>query len=226
MRYVRESVQDVERIERFIDEQTAITSTALLPELRLHLATEITPLWHASESYLAQQGVPPPFWAFAWAGGQALARWVLDHPDLVAGRRVLDFACGSGLVAIAAARAGARFVRATDLDPFAVVATRRNAALNEVEVTADATDVLEGDEIDADLILAGDVCYEQPMATRVTPWLRARAKAGKTVLVGDPGRAYLMAQGDLEPLGRYEVPVSSDVEGTSLTHATVFRLRG
>lgn len=219
--------REAERIARFITEQTAVTSTALLPELRLHLATEITPLWQASEAYLAQHGAPPPFWAFAWAGGQALARHVLDHPAIVAGRRVLDFACGSGLVAIAAARAGALRVRATDVDPFAVVATLRNASLNEVVVDADASDVLSNDTLDDDVevILAGDVCYEHAMATRVTPWLRAQARAGKTVLLGDPGRAYLVTGADLEPLARYEVPVSDDVEGASLSVASVFRLR-
>jgi predicted nicotinamide N-methyase len=212
----------------FLRESTALVSPPLLPELRLHLATEITPLWHATERTLAQQGLEPPFWAFAWAGGQALARFLLDHPAVVRGRRVLDFACGSGLVAIAAALAGAAEVIAVDLDPLALVAVAENAAANRVTIDGRCVDVLAAAPAWLDgceLILAGDVCYDRAMAERVQRFLGERARAGAECLIGDPGRAYLDPE-PLEEVARCVVPTIDDVEGQREKIGVVYRVRG
>jgi predicted nicotinamide N-methyase len=210
----------------FLRASTALASPPLLPELRLHLATEITPLWHATEATLQQAGIEPPFWAFAWAGGQALARFLLDHPEVARGRRVLDFACGSGLVAIAAALAGAAEVIAVDLDPLALVAVAENAAENGVSIDARQVDVLAAPPAwldGTDLVLAGDVCYDRAMAERVLRFLGARAARGAECLVGDPGRAYLDPVG-LTELARYLVPTIDDVEGQREKTGVVYRV--
>ena len=196
-----------------------------MPELCLHLASEVTPLWQATEIELARQGVPPPYWAFPWAGGQALARHVLDHPELVAGRCVLDFASGSGLVAIAAALAGAAAVTAADVDPFAGAAIALNAARNGVPIAVLIDDLTaRADAGTWDVILAGDICYEREMAARVLPWLWARAAEGRAVLLGDPGRTYCPGAG-VEEIGRCVVPVSLDLEGREAREASILRLR-
>jgi predicted nicotinamide N-methyase len=207
----------------FIRANTVLASPPLVPELRLHLATEITPIWEASEVLLEQAGVPPPYWAFPWAGGQALARFLLDRPDTVRGRRALDFGAGSGLVAIAAARAGAAETIAADIDGFAAAAIALNAAANEVELRCDTRDLIDGDE-GWDVVLAGDVCYERPMADRVTRWLRALAARGATVLLGDPGRSYFPSLG-LERLARYDVPTTRELEDRDLRETGVWQLR-
>lgn len=209
----------------FVLRQTTPAAPPLVPELRLFLATEVTPLWEATEDELAEAGVPPPYWAFAWAGGQALARYVLDHPEVVAGRRVLDFATGSGLVAIAASRAGAGEVTAADIDPFAGTAVRLNAKLNGVKIAFRAEDLTEGGVDRAwDVILAGDVCYERAMTERVLPWLRAQVAAGAAVLIGDPGRLYCPTDG-ADELWRCEVPTSLDLEGREAKETRILRLR-
>ena len=195
----------------FVCRHTAIAAPPLVPEIRLHLATEITPIWQATEESLARGAVPPPFWAFAWAGGQALARYLLDHPEAVAGRFVVDFGAGSGLVAIAAAKAGAAHVLATEIDHLAATAIAENARLNEVEVTVRLADVIGTADPLWEVITAGDVCYEQPMAGRATAWLRGLAGRGRLVLLGDPGRTYLPADG-LRGRARYRVPTSRELE--------------
>ncbi|HEX7200614.1 MAG TPA: 50S ribosomal protein L11 methyltransferase, partial [Dongiaceae bacterium] len=164
----------------FIRAETALSAPPLVPEIRLHLASEILPIWQATEADLARHGLPPPYWAFAWPGGQALTRHLLDHRELVAGRRVLDFAAGSGLSAIAAAMAGASTVAAADIDPFARAAIALNADTNGVDVALIEEDILltPGDwPSDWDVILAGDVCYERPMAERVAAWFTELANA-------------------------------------------------
>jgi predicted nicotinamide N-methyase len=206
----------------FIAAHTGILSPPLVPELRLHLAGEVTPLWHATEEFLDRTGLSPPFWAFAWPGGQALARYILDHPEYASGRTVLDFAAGSGLVAIAAARAGAARAVASDIDPAACTAMRLNAALNTVEIGIRSDDVTEGADKAADLILAGDVCYERVMAERALAWLRGQALLGATVLLADPGRAYRPQEG-LEELARYRVPTSRDLEDSEVRETVVWR---
>lgn len=204
----------------FVVANTTVARGALVPEIALHLATEITPIWQATETWLDARNVEPPFWAFAWPGGQATARLLLDEPARVAGKRVLDFAAGCGIAAIAAARAGAA-VEAAEIDPMACAALRLNAALNGVEIA-----VIEGDVVGSDcrwdVILAGDVCYEAPMTAHILPWLR-RMAAQCEVWVADPGRAYLPGQG-LAPLARQAVPTSRELEDRELRDVTIFRL--
>jgi predicted nicotinamide N-methyase len=206
----------------FILAQTTVARAPLVPEIALHLATEITPIWQATEAFLAENGVEPPFWAFAWPGGQALARAVLDAPEMVRGLRVLDFAAGCGIAAIAAAESGAAHVEAAEIDPIAAEAVRLNAALNNVTLDSLAEDVV-GAAPRWDVILAGDVCYEAPMTAHILPWLRAMAAAGVRVLLADPGRAYLPREG-LEPLSRHAVPTSLELEDRTLREVTIARL--
>ncbi len=212
--------------DAFIAAHTAVAAPALVPEIRLHLATEITPLWEATEAALARAGLPPPYWAFAWPGSQALARFLLDDPARVAGRRVLDFAAGSGLAAIAALKAGAAAAEANDIDAWAAAAQRRNAALNGVALDISAADRVGMDLGPVDLVLAGDVCYERPMAARIMPWLAGFAAAGGTVLLADPGRAYLPADASLVELARYAVPTTRELEDRDERVTRILRLTG
>jgi predicted nicotinamide N-methyase len=207
----------------FVRRNTAITAPPLVPEIGLYLATEITPIWQATEETLARSALPPPFWAFAWAGGQALARFLLDHPDRVAGRSVLDFGAGSGLVAIAAAKAGAASVLAAEIDHFAAAAIAANAALNRVAIAVTTTDVLDAVGPRWEVVTAGDVCYERPMADRVTGWLRGLAARGALVLLGDPGRAYLPSEGLVE-LARYLVLTSRELEDRDTRDGIVWQV--
>lgn len=207
--------------ERFILDNAAIMHPPHVPELRLHLATEAHELWLKTEEELEEIGLPPPFWAFAWAGGQGLARYVLDHPDSVCGKRVLDFASGSGLVAIAAAKSGATSVLAADIDPWTETAIRLNAALNGVAV--DFTGVnLVGKPVEADVLLAGDVFYDRVFADLLVPWFLKLTEKGVSVLVGDPGRAYLPRQ-RLRAEATYEVPVTRALEDSEVKKTTVWR---
>jgi predicted nicotinamide N-methyase len=205
----------------FVRANTALATAPLVPEIRLHLASEITPIWHASEDWLRAHNVAPPFWAFAWPGGQALARHVLDHPATVRGRRVLDFAAGCGIAAIACARAGAAHVEATEIDPLAIAAIRLNAAANGVALAAETADVV-GAACRWDLILCGDVCYEAPMTAHILPWLRALAR-GAEVWIADPGRAYLPRDG-LTQFAEYVVPTSLELEDRTERRVGLFRL--
>jgi predicted nicotinamide N-methyase len=200
-----------------------ITVPPLVPEIRLYLATEVIPIWMATEETLARSGLPPPFWAFAWAGGQALARYLLDHPDEVAGRSVLDFGAGSGLVGIAAAKAGAASVSAAEIDHFAAAAISANAALNDVDIAVWTGDLLGTVDPQWEVVTAGDVCYERPMADRVTGWLRTMAAGGAFVLLGDPGRAYLPAEGLIER-ARYLVPTSRELEDRETRETVVWEV--
>ena len=208
--------------EAFVRANTVIAAPPLVPEIMLHLASEITPLWHATEESLAQSQLPPPYWAFAWAGGQALARYLLDHPELARGKPALDFGAGSGLVAIAAARAGA-LVTAAEIDPFARAAIRLNAALNHVKVEVESADAIGRVDAPWELILAGDMCYERPLAERLVAWLRGLAARGVTVLLGDPGRAYLPTTG-LEALAHYTVPTTRELEDRESREGVVWRM--
>ena len=214
--------QTPEQRRAFIISQTTIATPPLTPEIRLHLATEITPIWQATEATLEANNLPPPYWAFAWPGGQALTRFLLDQRAWVRAKRVLDFAAGSGLSAIGAAMAGAERVSANEIDDFAVEAMLLNAEINRVSIEVVRHDLIGRNE-GWDLVLAGDVCYERPMAERVIPWLRALAGAGVTVLLGDPGRAYLPDQGLVE-VARYAVPTSKELEDRELRETRVLRL--
>ena len=206
--------------EDFIATHTRPTRTSLVPELELELASEITPIWHATEDWLAERNVDPPYWAFAWPGGQALARHVLDHPALVAGRRVLDFAAGGGIAAIACAQAGA-IVEACDIDRLAAASMRRNAARNAVNFPIICADLV-GAPCRWDLILCGDVCYEAPMTRHILPWLR-RLAAQAEIWIADPGRAYLPARG-LAPFASYTVPTSLELEDRAERQVDLFRI--
>lgn len=216
----------------FIRANTRLAPTPFVPEIRLHVAADVFGLWERTEGPAGlawQSGAgewPPPFWAAAWAGGQALARYVLDHPEVVAGHTVVDLGAGSGLVAIAAAKAGAARVRAYDVDEFAVAAMTLNAGANGVTITAECADVLDrgGDGAPAEVVLAGDVFYQRSMADRMAAYLRAARRAGSNVLVGDPGRAYLPRQG-WETLATYAVPTIRDLEDTDSKQVAVLRLR-
>jgi predicted nicotinamide N-methyase len=210
-------------IAAFVRTQTAIASPPLVPEIRLHLATQITPLWEATEATLAAANVPPPYWAFAWPGGQALTRYVLDNPDAVRGRRVLDFAAGCGLGAIAAAKCGAAHVLASDIDAIALEVMALNAGLNGVAFETTRADLSRETETPWDVVIAGDVCYERPMAEAILPWLRGLARKSIVVLMADPGRAYLPASG-LEEIARYDVPTSLELEDRTLRTTRVLRL--
>jgi predicted nicotinamide N-methyase len=214
-------VPSLEETIRFIRERTAPAPVPLAPELSLWQATELTPLWHATAAELHGWD-DSPYWAFPWAGGQALARHVLDHPALVAGRRVLDFAAGSGLVAIAAARAGAADVVAVDVDPFCRAAVALNAALNGVEIPFRAEDPLDGPLPECDVVLAGDVFYERALAAGATAWFAALAARGTLVLAGDAGRAYAPAAGFVE-VARHEVPTTVEIEDAPVRRARVLR---
>lgn len=207
----------------FIRAETRLLAPPLVPEIRLHLAEESLPIWQRTEEELGEIGLPPPFWAFAWAGGQALARHLLDHPDRVAGKRVLDFAAGSGLVGIAAMKAGAASVACADIDPFAHAAIGLNARENGVQV-----EVLTGDVIGSDagweVILAGDIAYERDLAARVFAWLEGLSARGADVWIGDPGRSYLPRE-KLEKVAEYGVPVSRELEDAEIKRTSVWRPR-
>lgn len=207
----------------FIRAETRLLPVPHAPEISLHVADEATELWQRTEEELGEIGLPPPFWAFAWAGGQALARYILDHPETVRGRRVLDFASGSGLVAIAAMKAGAAQVIACDIDGFAVAAIDLNAQANGVSIVPVQTDLI-GQDQGWDTVLAGDICYEQDLAERVTDWLFDLSRRGATVLIGDPGRSYL-PKDRLEQLELYEVPVTRTLEDAEIKKTSVWRFR-
>jgi predicted nicotinamide N-methyase len=207
------------RPEDFIKTNAALIAPPLVPELKLYLATEVVPLWHATEDELAKIGVPPPYWAFAWAGGQALARYILDNPELVRGKRVLDIGAGSGLVALAAAKAGAGDVLAADIDAHACAAMALNAAANGCEIAITQDDVI-GTDGDWQVILVGDLFYERPLAERLLAWL---APLERMVLLGDPGRNYFPKQG-VEKLAHYQVQTTRDLEDREIRETGVYRL--
>jgi len=217
---------EAERIASFIRAETRLTAPPLVPEIRLQLTDAMTPLWEATEATLQRNGVPPPYWAFAWVGGQALARHVLDHGRAaLAGKRVLDLAAGSGLVAIAAALVGAE-ATAADIDPYAAVAAAANAEANGVRIATTTEDLLARADAAAlpwDAVLAGDVCYEKPMAERMMTLLQALAAAGRTVWLADPGRSYLPRAG-LEELARYVVPCTRELEDAEEKTVRIFRV--
>ena len=208
----------------FIHRHTTLSSPPGCPEIKLYLADEISPLWEATES-LAGSHQPPPFWAFAWVGGQALSRYVLDHPTLVAGKRVLDFAAGCGMTAIAAALCQAATAEAAEIDPLAAAAIALNAEANGVTVPVLLDNVLDRPDCPWDVVLAGDVCYERPMAERVFAWARRCAAAGATVLLADPGRAYLPRTGLLK-VAAYTIATSLELEDRTSRDAVVYKIVG
>ncbi len=208
---------------RFIRENTQFLAPPLVPEIKLHLATEVVPLWRKTEEELAEQGIPPPYWAFAWAGGQALARYVLDHPELVRGKSVLDFGSGSGLVALAARKAGAVAVTAADIDHLSGAAVALNAQQNELEVHVIQDDVI-GTNGGWQIILVGDMCYERPLAERLMAWLMERKRADIQILLGDPGRSYFPKDA-MEQLATFRVQTTRELEDREIRETGVYRLK-
>lgn len=209
----------------FIRRNTALTAIDVggAAPIHMHLASEITPIWHATEAWLAQHNVPPPYWAFAWPGGQGMARYILENPELVRGKVVLDFAAGSGIAAIAARMAGAARVIAADIDPMAQVAVQMNAARNGVAVEVSRTIDLARVFKPAEVILTADVCYEHTMSYCIWRWLQLAAGEGQTVILADPGRAYVPEKG-LDRLTQYVVPVLRDLEDSDTRDVTIWRV--
>jgi len=205
---------------QFIRDNTELIAPPLVPEIRLHLATEVVPLWRKTEDELEQMGVPPPYWAFAWAGGQALSRYILDHPHEVAGKRVLDFGSGSGMISIACKMAGAATVLAADIDVYAATSIALNTEANGVQVEVTADDVI-GRECVWDIILVGDMCYERPLAERLLAWLQS---CGTRVLLGDPGRSYFPKSG-VEKLATYRVQTTRELEDREIRETSVYLLQ-
>lgn len=205
----------------FIRQHTVIAAPSLVPEIKLHLATEITPLWQATERLLQVNNIDPPYWAFAWPGGQALARYLLDHPETVRGKSVFDFGAGSGLVAIAAAKVGASTSIGNDRDPFAGTAMTMNGALNDAKITADTSNHLD-QPLTAEVIVVGDMCYEREASSKMLPWLRRLAQ-DHYVLLADPGRYYAPRDG-LNEVATYDVATSLDVEEHAVRTTTVWQL--
>ncbi|WP_137157088.1 methyltransferase [Rhizobium sp. FKL33] len=205
----------------FILANTGVMAPPHTPEIRLRLADEAHDLWLKTEEELEAIGLPPPFWAFAWAGGQGLARYILDHPDCVAGKRVVDFASGSGLVAIAAVKAGASAVTAVDIDPWTETAIALNSDLNGVDLAFSGENIV-GQPLEADVLLAGDVFYDKSFAEALIPWFETLRQQGTEVIVGDPGRAYCPRE-RMQALATYEVPVTRALEDSEVKKTTVWR---
>jgi predicted nicotinamide N-methyase len=202
---------------------TRALSPPLVPEVRLYLAEESLPIWQKTEEELGEMNVPPPYWAFAWAGGQALARYLLDNPALVAGKSVIDLGTGSGLTAIAARRAGAASVLAADIDALALAAVRVNAELNGVVVEATGDDLLASPPSRADVVLVGDLFYERVLAERVTRYIEQASQAGALILIGDPKRSYFPA-GRFRLAAEYQVPVTRELEDAEIKRTSVWQL--
>jgi predicted nicotinamide N-methyase len=211
--------------QTFIRANTALEAPAMVPEFKLWLASEYVPIWQATEAWLEEQNIDPPYWAFCWPGGQAVARYLLDNPTLVAGKRVIDFAAGSGVSSMAAAKAGAASVLANDIDLLSLVAARLNAEANGLSIDTSSADWLAGRDGDpeTEVVIAGDVCYEREMSKRALDWLRGHANRGRLVLLGDPGRNYFSAQG-LEERARYEIPTTLQLENRGMRETVVWRV--
>jgi predicted nicotinamide N-methyase len=214
----------VHDFKAFIERETRLIAPPLVPEIKLYLADQITPLWEATEKGLDEKGIAPPYWAFAWVGGQAMARYVLDHGAMFAGKRVLDLAAGSGLAAIAAAMRGAH-ATAADIDSLACSAATLNAEMNGVAIATTDADLLAPSALDGewDAILAGDVCYEKPMAERMMKVLQGHAAKGRTVWLADPGRSYLPKTG-LEEIASYVVPCTRELEDAEQKTVRLYRI--
>jgi len=208
--------------QAYVAGNSILQTAPLVPEIKLHLADERAPLWSKTQRDLWDDGIVLPYWAFAWAGGQALARLLLDEPERVCGKRVLDFASGSAISGIAAMMAGASYVLAADIDPLAAVAARMNAKANDVVLDTSTDDLVGQSLADFDVIIAGDICYEQSVAERVRDWLGAEARRGRDVLIGDPGRTFLPRK-DLEPVIGYGVKSARDLDDTDVRNARVWR---
>lgn len=221
----RLSLDDDAGLRAFIVDNTRILAPPLVPEIILHLAEESLPIWRRTEEELGAMNLPPPFWAFAWAGGQALARYVLDHPELVRGRRVLDLGAGSGVAAVAAAHCGAAHVLAADVDAISLVAAEMNAAANGLSIATTADDLLDRPPPPCDVLIIGDLFYERSLAARALAFAETAAASGATVLVGDPRRSYFPLTRFVE-VAEYRVPVTRELEDSEIKRTGVWRLAG
>ncbi len=219
----RLDVSDTGAVRRFIAANTRLLSPPLVPEIRLHLAEESLDIWRKTEEDLGEMNIAPPYWAFAWAGGQALARTLLDQPSLVAGKRILDLGCGAGLAAVAALKAGAASALAADIDQIALIATHMNAEANGVSLETTVDDVLGGLPAAFEVVLVGDLFYERQLAERVLVLVEPLAKAGTLVLVGDPQRNYF-PRGRFTEVAWYKVPVTRDLEDAEIKTTAVWRV--
>lgn len=209
--------------EAFIHANTELMAPPLVPELKLHLATESVPIWQKTEDELGELNVPPPYWAFAWAGGQALARYMLDHRALIAGHRVLDLGTGSGLTALAAMQAGAAATLAADIDRLALIATRLNASANGLTVRTTAEDLLAGAPERYDIVLVGDLFYERQLADKVVAFINAARAGGAVVLIGDPKRNYF-PRDSFNQVAEYRVPVTRELEDSEIKQTAVWQV--
>jgi len=209
--------------QTFIEANTQALAPPLVPEILLHLAEESLPIWQKTEEELGEMNVPPPYWAFAWAGGQALARYMLDNAHLLQGRRVLDLGAGSGLTAIAAMKAGASEVLAADIDCLALAAVGLNARINGVAVDVTAEDLLAAPPGSFDVVLIGDLFYERALAERVAQFIDAAVAGGALVLIGDPQRNYF-PKGRFQSVAEYRVPVTRELEDAEIKRTAVWRL--
>jgi predicted nicotinamide N-methyase len=207
----------------FIRANTRLLPVPLVPEIRLHLAEESMPIWQKTEEELGRMNVPPPYWAFAWAGGQALARYLLDNPAFLTGRSVIEVGAGSGLTAIAAMRAGAAGALAADIDPYALSAIALNAEANGVAVRTSGADLLDAPPAGFDAIIVGDMFYERALAEKILPCIEAAGASGTDVLVGDPGRSYFPRE-RFRQVAEYSVPVTRDLEDMEIKRTAVWRL--
>ncbi|RSM78698.1 methyltransferase [Kibdelosporangium aridum] len=208
----------------FVRAHTRLGVAPHVPEIQLYLAEDAFDLWERVEAEVGEKGLAPPFWAFAWAGGQALARYVLDNPSLVAGRSVLDLAAGCGVVALAAAKAGASRVVANEIDQFAIDAIVLNAEANGLTVQTEFGDMVDGDAEGFDVVLAGDIFYDTAVTSRMMPFIRRLQARDVTVLVGDPGRKHLPRE-QFAQVAQYEVPVPKALEDAEVKTTTVWRPR-
>lgn len=215
-------MNNLDDFKKFIIAHTQPKNTALVPEITLYQASKITPIWQASEKWLQENNIEPPFWAFVWPGGQSLARYILDNPEFVQKKRVLDFAAGCGIAAIACALCQAAYIEVADIDPMAQAACTINAALNQVILDCNTQNVV-GASNRWDIILCGDVCYEAPMTRHIWPWLKHCAEQGAEVIIADPGRAYLPKK-ELEAIRQYDVPTTLELEDCTQRQTTLYRL--
>lgn len=209
--------------ENFITQYTLLAKTDFVPEIMLYQANEITPIWQATENWLSHQNINAPFWAFAWPGGKALARYILDNPKFVKGKKVLDFAAGCGIAAIASAKSQASYVEIADIDPLAQNSCALNAKINHVILDKNSNDIV-GSPCQWDIIFCGDVCYEAPMTKHIWPWLKECAKAGATVIIADPDRTYLPKQ-DLTALCAYYIPTTMELEDHIMRKTVLYQLK-
>lgn len=208
--------------QKFISDYTILKEVDFVPEISLYQASDITPIWQATENWLAEQNIEPPFWAFAWPEGKALARYIIDHPRFVKQKKVLDFAAGCGIAAIAAGKNNAQFIEVADIDPLAQQACASNAKANHILLDKNSKNIV-GLPCQWDLILCGDVCYEAPMTRHIWPWLKKCAATGAQVIIADPGRNYLPKE-ELFPIHEYNIPTTMELEDCTSRHTILYQL--